>query len=87
MSGNVWEWTLSLWGREVERPDHAYPYVPGDEREDETSSGDVLRVARGGSWYHDSGAARCACRYGYAPANRDLENGFRVVVAPLTSIR
>ena len=33
MAGNVWEWTLSLWGKELDEPDFKYPYDPEDGRE------------------------------------------------------
>ena len=49
MSGNVWEWTRSLWGKDVQKPDFGYPYVPGDGRERLDAGNDVLRVLRGAS--------------------------------------
>ena len=29
MSGNVWEWTRSLWGEDFGKPAFTYPYEPG----------------------------------------------------------
>jgi formylglycine-generating enzyme required for sulfatase activity len=81
MSGNVWEWTRSLWGKEVSKPDFAYPYDPNDSRrEDPTADDDVYRVVRGGSWISGRGGARCAYRYGDLPDGRGGSLGFRVVV-------
>ncbi len=85
MSGNVWEWTLSLWGSDYKAADFLYPYVAGDGREDETAGPDVLRVVRGGSWYYNQRDARCASRLRYHPDLRDDDLGFRVVLAPPTS--
>src|SRR3989304_3513089 len=38
MSGNVWEWTRSLWGEDWEKPTFTYPYDPNDGREDLNAS-------------------------------------------------
>ncbi len=73
MSGNVWEWTRSLWGKK-------YPYGPKDGRE-KLDARDVPRVLRGGSFFDDAGYARCACRSWYSPDRRYYFIGFRVVVS------
>ncbi len=75
LSGNVWEWTRSVWGSEFK-----YPYVAGDGREDLESP--ALRVLRGGAFVSAPGDVRCAVRYGYAPVVRGVIVGFRVVVSP-----
>jgi formylglycine-generating enzyme required for sulfatase activity len=49
MSGNVWEWTQSLWGRNVGKPDYGYPYEANDGRENLQASRDILRVLRRGA--------------------------------------
>lgn len=79
MSGNVWEWTISLWGMEAEQPDFRYPYKPGDERENATAGAEALRIVRGGSWYFRHGCARCAYRDWGRPGSRNSNVGFRVV--------
>jgi len=84
-SGNVWEWTRSLWGE--------YPYpAPGSERRkrESLSHGRRLggrvplggRVVRGGSWYDDMVAARCASRREYDPALMLNNIGFRIALCP-----
>ncbi|MGH2357066.1 MAG: NACHT domain-containing protein [Candidatus Limnocylindria bacterium] len=81
MSGNVWEWMRSLWGKNWGKPDFAYPYKPDDpEREDLDAGNDVLRVVRGGSWGYDRDFARCAFRFRLRPVARNYHIGFRVVV-------
>ena len=77
-AGNVWEWTASRWGPEVERPGFGYPYGPDDGREE--PGGTDLRVVRGGSWYDVARLARCAFRYGYFPDLRNDGRGFRALL-------
>ena len=75
MSGNVWEWTSSVY-----RP---YPYTADREREDPDRA-DARRVVRGGSWNYNRDLARCAYRSHYHPGNRNLVLGVRVVcVSPI----
>ncbi len=71
MSGNVWEWTSSLY--------ESYPYAAGDGREADTgTSTDVVRVVRGGSWNYDfSGNLRAADRDWLNPEVRNISLGFR----------
>jgi formylglycine-generating enzyme required for sulfatase activity len=56
MSGNVWEWTRSLY--------QDYPYVAGDGREEDNDRTDVLRSVRGGSFINLDGGLRAAIRNG-----------------------
>ena len=86
MSGNVWEWTRSLYGPydfDARKATLAFPYPYTDravEREDLFASADVTRVVRGGSWSLSQDDARCACRYRSRPDLRFYNIGFRVVV-------
>ena len=84
MSGNVWEWTRSLWGKDWEKPDFRYPYVPGDERERLEAGNDVLRVVRGVSFNNDAGLVRCAYRGWLFLDFLNDYLGFRVAVLPMT---
>jgi len=86
MSGNVWEWTRSLWGDHPSIPQYSYPYDPADGRERLDAKPDTLRVLRGGLFSVNGGHARCATRYRDFPNNRGESNGFRVVV-PIPSGR
>jgi formylglycine-generating enzyme required for sulfatase activity len=81
MSGNVWEWTRSLWGMDFDKLEFTYPYDPKDsQREDLAAGYDQLRVVRGGSWNNTSDNARCAYRNMNKPENRNNNLGFRVVL-------
>lgn len=85
MSGNVWEWTRSLWGPDFSKPAFRYPYKRQDGREEFKASMQVLRAVRGGAYFSDSRLARCAYRGGRAPDSRLDVIGFRVVVLPFSS--
>ncbi|NIN65719.1 MAG: SUMF1/EgtB/PvdO family nonheme iron enzyme [Anaerolineae bacterium] len=82
MVGNVWEWTQSLWGESVSRPNFEYPYRGDDGRENLEAGADVLRVLRGGAFLNNVWYVRCACRGWYYPNLGSYSVGFRVVVAP-----
>ena len=84
MSGNVWEWTRSLWGKVSSKPEFAYPYDPKDKRrEDLKAPREVFRVLRGGAFGINRWDARCACRPGRGPNFRNDHRGFRVALLPL----
>jgi formylglycine-generating enzyme required for sulfatase activity len=82
MSGNIWEWTLSLWGASQRKPDYGYPYHATDGRENLDSPDSVLRVVRGGSFRGDSSHARCTSRNGGYPNEKYDYIGFRVLIVP-----
>jgi len=71
MSGNVWEWTRSIYDR--------YPYDAKDGRENVEPRDDVRRVFRGGSYIDPKSYARCSCRYRNFPNHRRKSGGFRIV--------
>ncbi|HVM71579.1 MAG TPA: SUMF1/EgtB/PvdO family nonheme iron enzyme [Anaerolineales bacterium] len=82
MSGNVWEWTRSLWGKDAGKP-IKYPYQPGERKREDLKAGrDILRVLRGGSFNYISWYARCASRDWYFPDFWGRDYGFRIVVSP-----
>ncbi len=76
MSGNVWEWTRSIFDQER----FPYPYrVEGDREKLDAEGG---RVLRGGSWYYNRVDARVSLRLRYNPFYSDYSIGFRAV-API----
>jgi formylglycine-generating enzyme required for sulfatase activity len=85
MSGNVWEWTRSLWGEDVVNPAFRYPYKREDGREYIEASSIEPRVVRGGSCFLVPRSARCAFRDWDEPMNRYDGFGFRVVVLSFSS--
>ena len=74
LSGNVWEWTRSVYT--------GYPNHPEEGREHLKS--EEPRVLRGGSFDYDGWFARCNSRDWYYPDFRFRNVGFRVVVLQST---
>jgi class 3 adenylate cyclase/formylglycine-generating enzyme required for sulfatase activity len=85
MTGNVFELTRSLWGKDPFLPDFAYPYDAGDGREDPDAPDTVSRVGRGGSWYvaqvHARAAYRGRDRYDLRPDDWLTYRGCRVAMS------
>ncbi len=81
MSGDVWEWTRSLYKK------YPYPSDPQERavREDLKAPRSASRVLRGGSFYSSQDTARCAARGGHVPFFRSRDYGFRVVLVPMRS--
>jgi len=77
MSGNVWEWTRSLWG-------YKYQYDPNDGRENLEAPDNVGRVLRGGAFYESASGVRCGSRYGGNPNFWGRGLGFRLSARPLS---
>jgi formylglycine-generating enzyme required for sulfatase activity len=68
MSGNVWEWTSTLY--------RSYPYNAGDGREIVTED-NQLRVLRGGSFDNTNDFLDAMTRYNDSPGYQDDIRGFR----------
>ncbi len=79
VAGNVWEWTSSLWGTDVSKPEFGYPYDAEDGRENPSAPDTVLRTLRGGSFGNVAQDVRCAFRLRGLPIDRNDDLGFRVV--------
>jgi len=75
MSGNVWEWTHSIF--------EDYPYVANDGREaDLGQETNIPYTLRGGSWGNsNNGNLRSATRYRYFPLNWLNGRGFRCILS------
>ena len=82
MSGNVLEWTRSLWGPERDKSIFPYPYKPDDGREQLQAPDDIRRVVRGGAFWRDSQYARWASPYSSDARGVLTHVGIRVVVRP-----
>jgi formylglycine-generating enzyme required for sulfatase activity len=83
MSGNIWEWTITLWGNDRDTSSFGYPYLGQDGREKQSAGDEFYRIIRGGSYKDDRKGVRCACR-DIDPPHYSLSNlGFRVFVTPI----
>jgi formylglycine-generating enzyme required for sulfatase activity len=84
MSGNIWEWTRSLWGRKWEYPDFGYPYISTDGREEIAASDEILRIIRGsGAYQYTEKYLRCAYKSRFSPRDTELNYtgfGFRIAI-------
>lgn len=72
MSGNIWEWTRSLF--------LDYPYDPADGRENLKKPG--AHVLRGGCYAYPADFIRCSDRFCDSPVYRPDLNGFRICICP-----
>ncbi len=79
MSGNVWEWTRSLWGMTPITTDFPYPYETSEAREDEYASDQLLRIVKGGAFHYGRGSIRAAFRGRERTDDLSPNFGFRVV--------
>lgn len=83
LSGNLWDWTRSLWGEKFDKPDFEYPYLNTLKQEDLDAPKNIRRVRRGGSFLSDEDFLRCAYRYRNNPSLVSLDfSGFRIVLSP-----
>jgi formylglycine-generating enzyme required for sulfatase activity len=82
MSGNVWEWTRSLWEGEGGIV-FKYPYVFDDGRERLSAPDSVPRVMRGGTFGYFASGQRAAFRTRSTPDYRSSYIGFRVAYSHL----
>ncbi len=84
LSGNVDEWTQSLWGvpdTGSATPTFGYPYRAADGREDAAAPSSVARVVRGGCWDNGPQFARACYRNWNLPYVRTSFIGFRLCLA------
>ena len=82
MSGNVWEWTRSVWLSDSRKLGFGYPYRPGDSTRENLGASDLEpRVLRGGSNNLNKAFVRTALRYWELPHVAQKDFGFRVVIS------
>jgi formylglycine-generating enzyme required for sulfatase activity/nucleoside phosphorylase len=83
LSGNVWEWTRSNWGTNIEKPEFKYPYKALDGRENLLAPNETLRVQRGGAFYSSAEEIRCSFRRADSPNAKHDHVGFRLTITLL----
>jgi formylglycine-generating enzyme required for sulfatase activity len=83
MSGNVWNWTRTLWGTSLENPSFDLPYDPTDGREDTEAPAEMLRCMRGGAFTVEPARAEAVFRDAVEPNSRDDADGFRAGLVPI----
>jgi len=81
LTGNVTDWTVTLWGEDDDRPEFGYPYDPTDGREDPGAPPAVRRILRGSSWNAYEVFARAAFRFNDHPGNASYNGGCRVAMS------
>ncbi|MCB9176979.1 MAG: SUMF1/EgtB/PvdO family nonheme iron enzyme [Caldilineae bacterium] len=80
LTGNVWEWTSSAFGRDGNDPEFAYPYDATDGREEPEGPRELQRISRGGAWHSLGDFALTFNRSADLPAVRNSGLGMRVVL-------
>jgi len=80
LCGQVWEWTTTLWGKDMAQPTWTYPYAD-DGRENLLAPAAVRRVLRGGCFSSPREKACVSYRGSLEPQGFWRGNGFRVVVS------
>lgn len=80
MSGNVWEWTNSRWGKTTTEPDFDYTQWEQQQLERNRLDPVEFRVVRGGSWVDNADVVSCAVRNWGPPSDRGNAIGFRLVL-------
>ena len=75
MSGNVWEWTQSLWA-----PRHPGGFYSDPREENLTAAAGSARATRGGSWGSDAFCLRCSARDSTPIRSRSRSVGVRLLL-------
>jgi formylglycine-generating enzyme required for sulfatase activity len=78
MVGNIWEWMTSSF---KDYPQRSVIRVDDFEQSQQDKASNVPE--RGGSWLDDAISVRCSTRNRVQAANLHINDGFRVVVAPI----